>query len=289
MCFTLALVGADTGAHQTSFLEMSTSQIHLRGLQQNTDTLHTPGMPITQFATGSRPAAPQYVDPIPSLGSGTRNTFGVTPGLLSITQSQGNNFNFSQIPPSMYFTSPYDYEADDAANFNTGAKPDTWYERIGKTKNIQGRSYNTVYQGMVPRSGWMGTGIRRPINPLTEALELSDIDPWRQAATQMYAFFRSPARNPEMKGQTLRRLQKSEVLGFDHTNGQYGVPLGSGVRGIGGGVMGLTKTDYGPYGMGPLHPSPLMHAVNDAQRTMVNQIAAPLGANMLLGVPALFV
>jgi len=86
-----------------------------------------------------------------------------------------------------------------------------------------------------------------------------------------------------MRGQTLRRLQKSEVFGFDHTNGQYGVPLGTGLRGVGAGVAGLTKFDYGPYGMGPMSPSPLHYAISNAAQSVVNQAVAPLGMNSLLG------
>jgi len=283
----VAWVAANTDSSQPSFLELESKQIHLRGTQQSAVTQQS------QPAPGSRPAAPQYIDPIPALGSGTRNSLAIgAPELLAFSQAPtapgGQNFNVAQIPPSMYFTSPYDYEADDAANSAAKVTPDTWYERVGKTKDMHKRTYNSIIQGTVPRMGWMGTGIRRPINPLMEASELSDIDPWRHAATQIYSMFRSPARNPEMKGQTLRRLQKSEVLGFDHTNGQYGVPLGNGIRGIGGGSMGLTKFDYGPYGMGPMHPNPLMHAINNAQQSIANQMAAPFGANALLGVQAPF-
>lgn len=192
------------------------------------------------------------------------------------------------VPPSFYFTSPYDYEQDDAAAPTTSQEgfnniPDSWFDRVHKTIGTHRNTFNAISRGAIPRMGYMGTGIHRPINPLMEAQELSDIDPWKQLGTARYAYFRSPMRNPEMRGQTLRRLSKSEVLGFDHTNGQYGVPLGTGLRGIGTTSMGLTKFDYGPWGLGTIHPNPLLEAAGTLNRHVANQQAAPFGSMMMLG------
>eukprot|EP00300_Choanocystis_sp_HF-7_P033057 c45345_g1_i1.p1 GENE.c45345_g1_i1~~c45345_g1_i1.p1 ORF type:complete len:227 (-),score=17.16 c45345_g1_i1:60-740(-) len=190
-----------------------------------------------------------------------------------------------QSPFKARVTSPYDYELDDITSPRQTVTPDTWSDRVSKVKDLHKNTFNYVVNGLIPPHGWMGTGLRRPINPLMEAQELSDIDPFRVLSTIPYAYFRSMARNPEMRGPTLRRLEKSEVMGFDHTNGQYGLPLGTGLRGIGSASMGLTKIDYGPFGLGPLHPNPIQHAMGTAAQSVSNQIAAPFGAAALLGWP----
>ena len=59
-------------------------------------------------------------------------------------------------------------------------------------------------------------------------------------------------RQRELVGATLRRAQKSLAgNGFDHTNGQYGVPTAIGGAGVGAGHHGIYKADYGPFGLGP--------------------------------------
>jgi len=266
------------------------AQVHMRDAT---------ALPAVATLRGSRPVAPvqslaqmqQWIDPMPAFGTGTANAMIPRPGApeMALAQMAPRGLfpsvvnPMAAVPPSMYFTSPFDYEADDAANTATAAAPDSWFDRIHKAKNMQGRAYDAISHGMVPRMGWMGTGVHRPINPFVEAQELMDVDPWRQIASQTYALFRSVARNPEMRGETLRRLQKSAVSGFDHTNGQYGVPLGTGLRGVGNGLAGLTKQDYGPYGMGPLPPNTLAHAVNLATNAAANQQAAPMGMAMAMG------
>lgn len=273
------------------------AQIHLHPANPHAreEMLHT----ITNHPAGgaSRPSAPQVWpqfgqnNPATMMGSG--RVLNAAPEMMmlhtvgTLAGGPGASSGIEHIPPSFYFTSPYDYEQDDAAApTETPEHPDSWFDRVHKATGIHKRAYTAISRGQMPRMGYMGTGLHRPINPLIEAQELSDIDPWKQLGTQHYAMFRSPARNPEMRGQTLRRLSKSEVLGFDHTNGQYGVPLGTGLRGIGTASMGLTKFDYGPYGLGTIHPNPLMEAQQTLQRSIMNQAAAPAGANMVLGVPA---
>lgn len=64
--------------------------------------------------------------------------------------------------------------------------------------------------------------------------------------------FKHPHRDKMLTGSTLRRAQKSLAgNGFDHTNGQYGVPTAMGTSGLGGGHLGIFKPDYGPFGLGP--------------------------------------
>ena len=71
----------------------------------------------------------------------------------------------------------------------------------------------------------------------------------------------------QLVGSTLRRAQKSLASnGFDHTNGQYGVPTGIGASGLGGAQHGIFKPDYGPFGMGPTNGA------------MFNMGAQPMGS-----------
>ncbi len=54
------------------------------------------------------------------------------------------------------------------------------------------------------------------------------------------------------------------------------LPPVTGLRGVGNGLAGLTKFDYGPYGLGPMHPLPLAQAFNDAMTQSTNQMVAPV-------------
>ena len=104
-------------------------------------------------------------------------------------------------------------------------------------------------------------------------------------------------------GSTLRRAQKSLAAnGFDHTNGQYGVPTAIGASGLGSGQYGIFKPDYGPFGMGPTNGAAFNMGAQpagsrfesapqkavEASRTLINDVAAmPSALGGMMGTAGL--
>lgn len=115
--------------------------------------------------------------------------------------------------------------------------------------------------------------------------------------------FKHPHRDKQLVGSTLRRAQKSLAgNGFDHTNGQYGVPTAMGTSGLGGGQNGIFKPDYGPFGLGPTKgvqfnlgaqpmgsqfQNPVQQGL-EANREAINDMATmPQALSGMMGMPGL--